>query len=48
MKGQVYATQDTFTHGAASLSEGYIDGEEAECPFYQGLFHITTGKTVGK
>ena len=48
IKGQVYATQDTCTHGAASLSEGYVDGEEIECPFHQGLFHIPTGKAVGK
>jgi naphthalene 1,2-dioxygenase ferredoxin component len=48
IKGQVYATQDTCTHGAASLSEGYVEGEEVECPFHQGLFHIPTGKAVGK
>ncbi len=47
LKGQVYATQDACTHGAASLSEGYIDGDQIECPFHQGLFHIPSGKAVG-
>jgi naphthalene 1,2-dioxygenase system ferredoxin subunit len=47
LDGQVYATQDTCTHGAASLSDGFIDGDRIECPFHQGLFHIPTGKAVG-
>lgn len=45
--GRVYATQDTCSHGAASLSEGYVDGDRIECPFHQGLFHIPSGKAVG-
>lgn len=44
--GQVYATQDKCTHGEASLSEGYVLGEEIECPFHQGTFHIPTGKAM--
>lgn len=47
LKGHLYATQDTCTHGAASLSEGCIEGEQIECPFHQGLFHIPSGKAVG-
>ena len=47
LHGRVYATQDECTHGAASLAEGYIDGDRIECPFHQGLFHIPTGKAVG-
>jgi nitrite reductase/ring-hydroxylating ferredoxin subunit len=23
--------------------EGFVDGEEVECPFHQGRFHIPTG-----
>jgi nitrite reductase/ring-hydroxylating ferredoxin subunit len=42
--GQYYATQDDCTHGPGSLSEGYVDGEEIECPFHQGRFNILTGK----
>lgn len=43
----IYATHDTCTHGVASLSEGYVDGEHIECPMHQGLFHIPTGKATG-
>jgi nitrite reductase/ring-hydroxylating ferredoxin subunit len=39
-----YVTQDSCTHGPGSLAEGYVDGEEVECPFHQGRFHIPTGR----
>lgn len=38
-----YVISDTCTHGPGSLSEGYIDGCEVECPFHQGRFDIITG-----
>ena len=40
-------TQDLCTHGPGSLSEGYVDGEEVECPFHQGRFNILTGEAAG-
>jgi nitrite reductase/ring-hydroxylating ferredoxin subunit len=39
-----YVTQDACTHGPGSLAEGFVDGEEVECPFHQGRFHIPTGR----
>ena len=39
-----YVTQDSCTHGPGSLSEGYVDGEEIECPFHQGRFNILSGE----
>jgi nitrite reductase/ring-hydroxylating ferredoxin subunit len=39
-----YVAQDACTHGPGSLAEGYIDGDEVECPFHQGRFHIPTGR----
>lgn len=45
--GTIYATHDTCSHGQASLADGFIDGENIECPLHQGLFHIPTGKAVG-
>ena len=42
-----YATSDNCTHGSGSLSEGFVCGENIECPMHQGLFHIPTGKAVG-
>jgi anthranilate 1,2-dioxygenase ferredoxin subunit len=39
-----YVTADECTHGPGSLGEGVIVGEEVECPFHQGRFHIPTGR----
>jgi len=39
-----YVTQDACTHGPGSLAEGRVEGEEVECPFHQGRFHIPTGR----
>ncbi len=45
--GKIFATHDTCTHGQASLADGFIEGEEIECPLHQGRFRIATGKAVG-
>jgi naphthalene 1,2-dioxygenase system ferredoxin subunit len=45
--GRIYATHDTCTHGQASLADGFVEGEQIECPLHQGRFHIATGKAVG-
>jgi len=47
LSGNILATHDTCTHGQASLADGFIEGEEIECPLHQGRFHIATGKAVG-
>ena len=41
---QCYVTEDACSHGPGSLADGYVDGEEVECPFHQGRFHIPTGQ----
>ena len=43
VNGKYYATQDHCTHGPGSLSDGYVDGQEIECPFHRGRFNILTG-----
>jgi nitrite reductase/ring-hydroxylating ferredoxin subunit len=40
---QYHVTQDRCTHGPGSLSEGYVERDEIECPFHQGKFSIITG-----
>jgi nitrite reductase/ring-hydroxylating ferredoxin subunit len=40
---EYWATDDTCTHGAASLSDGLLVGFEIECPFHDGRFDIRTG-----
>ncbi|WP_439589152.1 non-heme iron oxygenase ferredoxin subunit [Hydrogenophaga sp.] len=47
VEGNIYATDAQCTHGNASLSDGFIIGDEVECPFHQGLFHIPTGRATG-
>jgi naphthalene 1,2-dioxygenase system ferredoxin subunit len=45
--GRFYATSDTCTHGGACLSDGFVIGDEIECPLHQGRFHIATGEARG-
>ena len=42
--GQYYVTQDLCSHGPGSLSDGYVEGREIECPIHQGRFDIITGQ----
>jgi nitrite reductase/ring-hydroxylating ferredoxin subunit len=44
LNGQYRVTQDDCSHGPGSLAEGWVEGEEVECPFHQGRFHIPTGQ----
>lgn len=44
--GHFYATDDTCTHGDASLSDGVIEEGEIVCPFHLGRFCIRTGEAV--
>jgi len=40
---EFFATDDTCTHGAASLCDGEIFDGQVECPFHSGRFDIRTG-----
>lgn len=42
--GEISALDDICTHGAALLSEGYIEDGQVECPLHGGLVDIKTGK----
>jgi len=44
VEGEVFATDNTCTHGAARLSDGFLEGREIECPLHQGRFDVCTGK----
>ena len=45
VEDRLYATDDTCTHGAASLSEdGCLHGHEVECSWHNGRFDIRTGE----
>ena len=43
--GEYFATDDTCTHGEASLAEfGSIDGHIVECSFHNGSFDVRSGE----
>lgn len=47
LSGEIYATDNTCTHGDAALSDGLVqNGCEIECPLHEGRFDIRSGKAV--
>ena len=42
----VFVTDDTCTHGLASLSEGDVEDGVVRCPYHGGAFDIRTGAAV--
>jgi nitrite reductase/ring-hydroxylating ferredoxin subunit len=42
--GRLHLTDDTCTHGFASLSLGEIKGHIVTCPLHGGAFDIATGQ----
>ena len=46
VEGEVFATDNLCTHGAARMSDGFLEGREIECPFHQGRFDVCTGKAL--
>ena len=46
LDGDIFATDDTCTHAYGSLSEGYVEGDEIECPLHGGRFDIRTGRAM--
>lgn len=45
--GRFFATDDTCTHGEASLCDGSLSGHVIECPFHAGTFDVRTGAAIG-
>ncbi len=46
VNGALYAIEDICPHAFALLSQGFVEGEEVECPLHEALFHIPTGKCL--
>lgn len=40
---ELFALHDLCTHGAARLSEGFVENGCVECPLHQGLFDLRSG-----
>ena len=47
IEGQYFVTEDTCTHGKASLAdEGELEGFEIECTWHDGRFDVRTGEAT--
>lgn len=44
--GQFYALDDECTHAEASLSEGWVEGTEVECPVHSARFCLKSGAAL--
>lgn len=44
IEGEVFATDNTCTHGQARLCDGFLEGHEIECPLHQGKFDVRDGR----
>jgi 3-phenylpropionate/trans-cinnamate dioxygenase ferredoxin component len=45
--GELFAIDDTCSHQDASLSEGWLEGCEVECPLHAACFDLRTGEPTG-
>lgn len=46
VEGKLFATDNICTHGHARMSDGFLEGNEIECPLHQGKFDVCTGKAL--
>ena len=46
LSGKFYAIAVHCTHAGGPLHEGYIEGNEVECPWHGAKFDITTGAAL--
>ena len=44
--GKIHAVSDLCSHADASLSDGYIEEGEVECPLHGSRFNLTTGEPL--
>lgn len=44
--GEYYCIDDACSHADGPLSEGFIEGEEVECPWHAARFNIKTGEAT--
>lgn len=46
LNGEYFAVADHCPHGNASLSEGWVENGEVECPLHQARFDIASGRVL--
>src|SRR5579863_8852075 len=47
VEGEIFATDNVCSHAFAMLTDGWLDGNEIECPLHAGRFDVKTGKGLG-
>ncbi|MBA3741447.1 MAG: non-heme iron oxygenase ferredoxin subunit [Sporichthya sp.] len=48
MDGTLFAVDEMCTHEEVSLVDGYVDGDEVECPAHGSRFDVRTGAVTGE
>lgn len=43
VNGEYFATSNVCTHAVATLTDGYLEGDQIECPMHGGMFDVRTG-----
>jgi nitrite reductase/ring-hydroxylating ferredoxin subunit len=43
---EFFALDNICSHEYACLSDGWVEGDEIECPLHQARFHIPTGQVL--
>ena len=44
--GVLHAIENVCPHAFALLTDGYVEGDEIECPLHQAVFRISTGECL--
>jgi nitrite reductase/ring-hydroxylating ferredoxin subunit len=44
--GEFFATSNLCTHAVATLTDGYLEGDQIECPMHGGMFNVRTGEAT--
>jgi 3-phenylpropionate/trans-cinnamate dioxygenase ferredoxin subunit len=44
--GEIYAIADVCTHDGGALGQGYLVGDEIECPRHGARFNVRTGQVT--
>ena len=44
--GTLHAIENVCPHAFALLTDGWVEGDEIECPLHQALFRISTGECL--
>ena len=47
LEGSFYAIGEECPHAGGSLSEGYVEENQVECPVHGALFDLKTGANTG-